>query len=192
LQPSVLPRNCAKRAFTHARRWSLIAGRLPGRTDNEIKNYWNSHLSKKLIAQGIDPRTHSPLNAPHDSNHKNAAADNRKPLVAESSVSPPPPMSSSGAHVAGDDDGGSDFAAAMGLDAADGFEGFGDEFRASWVAPRGRFDDCGCATVDDDGAFSSFLDSLVDDNQFVNYFGDRNDANDGENGHGGASQLKRD
>ena len=30
-------------------RWSLIAGRLPGRTDNEIKNYWNSHLSKRLV-----------------------------------------------------------------------------------------------------------------------------------------------
>ncbi|GMI68093.1 hypothetical protein HRI_000478600 [Hibiscus trionum] len=29
-------------------RWSLIAGRLPGRTDNEIKNYWNTFLSKKL------------------------------------------------------------------------------------------------------------------------------------------------
>lgn len=32
-------------------RWSLIAGRLPGRTDNEIKNYWNSHLSKKIKSQ---------------------------------------------------------------------------------------------------------------------------------------------
>ncbi|KAI8541955.1 hypothetical protein RHMOL_Rhmol08G0101000 [Rhododendron molle] len=27
--------------------WSLIAGRLPGRTSNDIKNYWNTHLQKK-------------------------------------------------------------------------------------------------------------------------------------------------
>ncbi|XP_047943225.1 transcription repressor MYB6-like [Salvia hispanica] len=43
-------------------RWSLIAGRIPGRTDNEIKNYWNTRLSKKLISQGIDPKTHQPFN----------------------------------------------------------------------------------------------------------------------------------
>ncbi|KAH9330082.1 hypothetical protein KI387_002190, partial [Taxus chinensis] len=34
-------------------RWSLIAGRVPGRTDNEVKNYWNTHLSKKLASKSF-------------------------------------------------------------------------------------------------------------------------------------------
>lgn len=34
-------------------RWSLIAARLPGRTDNEIKNYWNHHLSKKSLEETV-------------------------------------------------------------------------------------------------------------------------------------------
>ncbi|KAK4279397.1 hypothetical protein QN277_011184 [Acacia crassicarpa] len=29
-------------------RWSLIAARFPGRTSNDVKNYWNSHIRKKL------------------------------------------------------------------------------------------------------------------------------------------------
>lgn len=41
-------------------RWSAIAARLPGRTDNEIKNYWNTNIRKKLLRMGIDPITHSP------------------------------------------------------------------------------------------------------------------------------------
>ncbi|KAJ4871607.1 Transcription repressor MYB4 [Raphanus sativus] len=52
-------------------KWSLIAGRLPGRTDNEIKNYWNTHIRRKLINRGIDPTTHRPVqessSASHDS-----------------------------------------------------------------------------------------------------------------------------
>ena len=40
-------------------RWSAIAARLPGRTDNEIKNYWNTHIRKRLLRNGIDPVTHA-------------------------------------------------------------------------------------------------------------------------------------
>ncbi|KAF2924831.1 transcription factor MYB53 [Oryza sativa Japonica Group] len=45
---------------TLGNKWSSIATKLKGRTDNEIKNYWNTHLRKKLLSQGIDPVTHRP------------------------------------------------------------------------------------------------------------------------------------
>nr|VDD57223.1 unnamed protein product [Brassica oleracea] len=35
-------------------KWSKIARRLPGRTDNEVKNYYRTHFRKKLEAQNYD------------------------------------------------------------------------------------------------------------------------------------------
>ncbi|KAL0350865.1 UNVERIFIED_CONTAM: Transcription factor [Sesamum radiatum] len=57
-------------------RWSAIATHLPKRTDNEIKNYWNTHLKKRLDKMGIDPVTHKPKNdtlVSSDGQSKNAA-----------------------------------------------------------------------------------------------------------------------
>jgi myb proto-oncogene protein len=46
--------------YTGVVRWSAIAARLPGRTDNEIKNYWNTTIRKRLLRMGIHPVTHAP------------------------------------------------------------------------------------------------------------------------------------
>ncbi|MED6217094.1 Transcription factor myb17 [Stylosanthes scabra] len=46
-------------------RWAAIASQLPGRTDNEIKNLWNTHLKKRLKNMGIDPKTHESVASPH-------------------------------------------------------------------------------------------------------------------------------
>lgn len=41
-------------------RWSQIAGRLPGRTANDVKNYWNCHLSKRLDTQENNNNDYTP------------------------------------------------------------------------------------------------------------------------------------
>ncbi|KAL0461941.1 UNVERIFIED_CONTAM: Transcription factor [Sesamum latifolium] len=47
-----------------AGRWSLIAGRLPGRTANDVKNFWNSHIEKTGRAEVEKPISRSNILRP--------------------------------------------------------------------------------------------------------------------------------
>ncbi|CAK9163254.1 unnamed protein product [Ilex paraguariensis] len=67
-------------------KWSAIATRLPGRTDNEIKNFWNTHLKKKLIQMGFDPMTHRPRTDIFSSLPHLIALANLKELIENSSL----------------------------------------------------------------------------------------------------------
>lgn len=45
-------------------RWSLIASQMEGRTDNDVKNHWNTKLKKRLLAAAAASSAPPPAPAP--------------------------------------------------------------------------------------------------------------------------------
>ncbi|XP_057972529.1 transcription factor MYB90-like [Malania oleifera] len=78
-------------------RWSLIAGRLPGRTANSVKNFWNTHLHKKRVSshqqekmEVVTQQTEKSISVikPRPWNFKKNLSKFIKPAVVEDPIPP--------------------------------------------------------------------------------------------------------
>ncbi|XP_030541801.1 transcription factor RAX2-like [Rhodamnia argentea] len=59
--------------LTIGTRWSVIASKLQGRTDNDVKNYWNTKLKKKLMQQMDSLKTLPQSNFDYQDKTRNSA-----------------------------------------------------------------------------------------------------------------------
>lgn len=66
-------------------RWSIIAAHLPGRTDNDIKNYWNTKLRKKLLSSSSSS-SHSSSAMASDPFLNPNSQDVKRPLTPSTTI----------------------------------------------------------------------------------------------------------
>ncbi|CAN4100927.1 unnamed protein product [Withania somnifera] len=67
----------------YGNRWSKIARKLPGRTDNEIKNYWRTHMRK--LAQDEKKNNKASI-SPSSSNFSNCSSSSANSSAVNSST----------------------------------------------------------------------------------------------------------
>ncbi|KAM3340267.1 transcription factor MYB1-like [Capsicum galapagoense] len=77
-------------------RWSLIAGRLPGRTANDVKNFWNTRLLRKVNIAPINNKIGDNINTKNEiirpqprnfsSTMKNVSWCNNKSIINEANI----------------------------------------------------------------------------------------------------------
>ncbi|KAJ6812348.1 myb-related protein Myb4-like [Iris pallida] len=106
-------------------RWSAIAAKLPGRTDNEIKNVWHTHLKKRLGSDSAAAQEP----APRRKKKKKSSCD-----PAEATESPAPSCSdiSSSVTATSDATGGKEESC---MDSLEGFPEIDESFFLSATLP---------------------------------------------------------
>ncbi|CAO2178736.1 unnamed protein product [Urochloa humidicola] len=100
-------------------RWSIIASKLPGRTDNDVKNYWNTKLKKKALAMHQHHQQQEYYNHHHGSGGRGRRGAAAPPTGAApqsqqcASMHPSPASASSPVTTASAGDAACNFSAAM-------------------------------------------------------------------------------
>ncbi|XP_058072408.1 transcription factor MYB101-like [Magnolia sinica] len=76
-------------------KWARMAAQLPGRTDNEIKNYWNTRIKRRqrsgLSLYPPEIQRQAPFNHQH---HQSSSSSSSSSLALSLSSSPPLPITS--------------------------------------------------------------------------------------------------